>query len=45
MTHRVLIVDDEKAIRQALAQVLEYEGMQVRVASSGAARKTRRLRS
>ena len=35
MTHRVLIVDDEPGIRQALKQVLEYEGMEVRAASSG----------
>jgi two-component system nitrogen regulation response regulator NtrX len=35
MSHRVLIVDDEAGIRQALKQVLEYEDLQVRVASSG----------
>jgi two-component system nitrogen regulation response regulator NtrX len=35
MSHRVLIIDDEAGIRQALKQVLEYEGMEVRVASSG----------
>jgi two-component system, NtrC family, nitrogen regulation response regulator NtrX len=35
MTDRVLIVDDEAGIRQALKQVLDYEGMEVRVASSG----------
>ena len=35
MTHRVLIVDDEPGIRQALKQVLEYEGMDVRAAGSG----------
>ncbi len=35
MTHRVLIVDDEAGIRQALKQVLEYEELEVRVASSG----------
>ena len=35
MTHRVLIVDDEPGIRQALKQVLEYEGMEVRTAGSG----------
>ncbi|MCU0621696.1 MAG: sigma-54 dependent transcriptional regulator [Gemmatimonadales bacterium] len=35
MTHRVLIVDDEPAIRQALKQVLEYEGMTTRTAGSG----------
>jgi two-component system nitrogen regulation response regulator NtrX len=35
MNHRVLIVDDEAGIRQALKQVLEYENLDVRVASSG----------
>jgi two-component system, NtrC family, nitrogen regulation response regulator NtrX len=35
MTHRVLIVDDEPAIRQALKQVLEYEGLTTRTAGSG----------
>lgn len=35
MSHRVLIIDDEAGIRQALKQVLEYEGMDVRVAASG----------
>ena len=35
MTARVLIVDDEPGIRQALKQVLEYDGMEVRAASSG----------
>ncbi len=35
MTQRVLIVDDEPGIRQALKQVLEYEGMEVRAAASG----------
>jgi two-component system nitrogen regulation response regulator NtrX len=35
MTHRVLIVDDEAGIRQALKQVLEYESLEVRVAASG----------
>jgi two-component system nitrogen regulation response regulator NtrX len=35
MTQRVLIVDDEAGIRQALKQVLEYENLEVRVASSG----------
>ena len=32
---RVLIVDDEKGIRDALAQVFEYEGQEVRVAEDG----------
>jgi two-component system nitrogen regulation response regulator NtrX len=35
MSHRVLIVDDEQGIRQALKQVLEYEDLEVRVAASG----------
>ena len=35
MSHRVLIVDDEAGIRQALKQVLEYEDLQVKVAASG----------
>ena len=38
MTHRILIVDDETGIRQALKQVLEYEDMVVRVTSSVARR-------
>ena len=32
---RVLIVDDEKGIRDALAQVFEYEGQEVRIAEDG----------
>ena len=32
---RVLIVDDEKGIRDALAQVFEYEGQEVRLAEDG----------
>ena len=35
MTHRVLIVDDEPGIRQALKQVLDYEGLATRTAGSG----------
>jgi two-component system nitrogen regulation response regulator NtrX len=35
MSHRVLIVDDEAGIRQALKQVLEYEDLEVRIAASG----------
>ena len=35
MSHRILIIDDEAGIRQALKQVLDYEGMTVRVAASG----------
>ncbi|MCU0617040.1 MAG: sigma-54 dependent transcriptional regulator [Gemmatimonadaceae bacterium] len=34
-TRRVLVVDDEPGIRQALGQLLEYEGYEVRVAASG----------
>jgi two-component system nitrogen regulation response regulator NtrX len=33
--HRILIVDDEPGIREALRQVLEYEDYEVRTASSG----------
>ncbi len=35
MKHRILIVDDEPGIQDALRQVLEYEGYEVRVAASG----------
>ena len=35
MTRRILIVDDEPGIRQAVKQVLEYEDMDVRTAGSG----------
>jgi two-component system nitrogen regulation response regulator NtrX len=35
VSHRILIVDDEAGIRQALKQVLEYEKLVVRVAASG----------
>jgi len=35
MSQRVLIVDDEAGVREALKQVLEYEDLEVRVASSG----------
>ncbi len=35
MSHRLLVVDDEPGIRDALKQVLEYEGLEVRVAGSG----------
>ena len=35
MKHRILIVDDEPGIRQALKQVLEYEKLVVKVAGSG----------
>lgn len=36
MTRRVLVVDDEPGIRQALGQLLEYEGFEVKTASGGA---------
>ena len=35
MTRRVLVVDDEKGIREALRQLLEYEEFEVRTAASG----------
>ena len=35
MKPRVLVVDDEPAVRDALRQVLEYEGMTIRLAGSG----------
>jgi two-component system nitrogen regulation response regulator NtrX len=35
MTHRVLVIDDEPGIREALKQVLEYEGLTVKGAASG----------
>ena len=35
MSRRLLVVDDEKGIRAALTQLLEYEGYEVRAASSG----------
>ena len=35
MSNRVLVIDDEGGIRDALRQVLEYEGSQVRTAASG----------
>ncbi|MEO8634217.1 MAG: sigma-54 dependent transcriptional regulator [Gemmatimonadales bacterium] len=35
MTRRLLVVDDEPGIRAALKQVLEYEGIEVKLASSG----------
>ncbi len=34
-SHRILVVDDEPGIRQALGQLLEYEGYEVRTAGSG----------
>ncbi len=35
MSRRVLVVDDEKGIREALKQVLEFEGLEVHTAASG----------
>ncbi|MFL5462146.1 MAG: sigma-54-dependent transcriptional regulator [Gemmatimonadales bacterium] len=35
MSYRILIVDDEAGIRQALKQVLEYENLMVKVTASG----------
>jgi two-component system nitrogen regulation response regulator NtrX len=35
MARRVLVVDDEKGVREALRQVLEYEGMEVHAVESG----------
>lgn len=41
MTHRILIIDDEPGVREALRQVLEYEGLQVSLAGSGGEGLTR----
>ncbi|MCH6547711.1 MAG: sigma-54-dependent Fis family transcriptional regulator, partial [Gemmatimonadetes bacterium] len=35
MAKRVLVVDDEQGVREALKQLLEYEDMEVRTAESG----------
>ena len=35
MSHRILVVDDEQGVREALRQLLEYEGYAVMMASSG----------
>ena len=35
MNHRILVVDDEQGVREALRQLLEYEGYVVGVAASG----------
>jgi len=37
MSRRILVVDDEQGIRDALSQLLEYEGYEVRTEASGAA--------
>jgi two-component system nitrogen regulation response regulator NtrX len=36
MSRRILIVDDEQGIRDALAQLLEFDGYEVRAATGGA---------
>ena len=36
MSRRVLVVDDEKGIREALKQVLEFEGLEVHTSANGA---------
>ncbi|WP_306519726.1 sigma-54 dependent transcriptional regulator [Gemmatimonas sp.] len=36
MSRRILVIDDEAGIRQALGQLLEYEGFEVKTASGGA---------
>jgi len=35
MGRRVLVVDDEKGVREAMRQILEYEGIEVRTAEAG----------
>src|SRR6266853_1081687 len=35
MARRVLVVDDEKGVREALRQLLEYEGIEVQLSTSG----------
>ncbi len=35
MSRRILVIDDEPGIRQALGQLLEYEGFEVKTASGG----------
>jgi two-component system nitrogen regulation response regulator NtrX len=35
MSRRILVVDDEQGIRDALGQLLEYEGYEVRAVASG----------
>ena len=37
MAKRVLVVDDAKGVREALRQILEYEGIEVHTEESGAA--------
>jgi two-component system nitrogen regulation response regulator NtrX len=35
MSHRILVVDDEQGVREALRQLLEYEGYTIVLANSG----------
>jgi two-component system nitrogen regulation response regulator NtrX len=35
MAQRILVIDDDPGVREALKQVLTYEGLEVRVAASG----------
>ena len=35
MSHRILVVDDEQGVREALRQLLEYEGYTIGLAGSG----------
>ena len=35
MSHRILVVDDEQGVREALRQLLEYEGYTIALAGSG----------
>ena len=37
MSRRILVIDDEQGIRDALSQLLEFEGYEVRTEASGAA--------
>jgi two-component system, NtrC family, nitrogen regulation response regulator NtrX len=37
VSRRILVIDDEQGIRDALSQLLEYEGYEVRTEASGAA--------
>jgi two-component system nitrogen regulation response regulator NtrX len=35
VSHRLLVVDDERGVRDAVKQILEYEGIEVHTAASG----------
>jgi two-component system nitrogen regulation response regulator NtrX len=35
MPHRILVIDDDPGVREALKQVLTYEGLEVKTAASG----------